>query len=117
MSTDYQILLEKFQNFKNYVTQIAKDKRTIKDYESMTNNEFLLFGSCFLLPNKDKLEQIMVQLCQKLKVNQPDQREKLQRYMECFIEYLEQLDSTKIAKECIVGCSEELGIPLLVPKA
>ena len=112
MSTDYKILLQKFQNFKNYVTQIANDKKAIQDYEKMTNNEFLLFGSCFLLPNKEKLDVILTQLCVKLKVTQAEQREKLQRYLECFIEYLEQLDPAKLAEESIMACAEEQNITI-----
>lgn len=107
MSTDYQVLLQKFENFKKFVIEITPDKKIVKEYENMTNNEFLLFGSGFLVPNKDKIDQIVSQLCNKVKVTQPEHRVKLQRYLECFIEYLEQLDNTQVFQDSIVGCVSE----------
>ena len=56
MSTDLQILLQKFNNFKNYIKTVSTNTIVLKDYENMSDKEFLLFGLGFLIPNKNKLE-------------------------------------------------------------
>ena len=47
MATDLQILLQKFNNFKVYIKTVSTNQQVLKDYEIMTDNEFLLFGLGF----------------------------------------------------------------------
>jgi RAB protein geranylgeranyltransferase component A len=96
--TDFQILLKKFNNFKEYVKSVAPNKAVVADYENMSDNEFMLFGLGFLVPNKEKLNMIVDQICKKLDVTNDEHREKIKRYIECFIEYLEQLNNPEILK-------------------
>ena len=62
MATDLQILLQKFNNFKVYIKTVSTNQEILKDYEIMTDNEFLLFGLGFLIPNKNKLDMVNNQL-------------------------------------------------------
>jgi RAB protein geranylgeranyltransferase component A len=108
--TDFQILLKKFNNFKEYVKSVAPNKAVVADYENMSDNEFMLFGLGFLVPNKEKLNMIVDQICKKLGVTNDEHREKIKRYIECFIEYLEQLNNPEILKNTIVNIAQDRGI-------
>jgi hypothetical protein len=112
MSTDYQVLLSKFNKFREYIKTISKDSKVIQDYEKMTDNEFILFGLGFLVPNKEKLDIIVNQVAEKLKVTEEEHKNKIKRYLECFIEYLQQIQNpqeafTKTAVNIINAKSEQ----------
>ena len=112
MATDLQILLQKFNNFKVYIKTVSTNQEVLKDYEIMTDNEFLLFGLGFLIPNKNKLDMVNNQLCQKLNIVNVNHREKISRYIDCFIEYLEQLNDPNILKDTVISLAKEKGIPI-----
>ena len=108
MSTDYQILLQKFNNFKSFVSQVSPKREVIKDYENMSDSEFLLFGLGFLLPNKSKLQFITTQMSQKLNITGEGDIEKIHRYLECFCEYLGQMNNNEeLLKSSIVDVAKE----------
>lgn len=90
MSTDYHLLIQKFNNFKIYVKEISKSK-AVSSYESMTDSQFLLFGLGFLVPNADKLEMIVQQIVTKLEITDDEHMDKIAQYMQCFTDYLQQL--------------------------
>jgi hypothetical protein len=110
MSTDYQILLQKFGNFKTYIKSVSSNHQVIQDYENMTDNEFLLFGLGFLVPNKGKLDLILEQISNKLNITEKEQREKIKRYLECFIEYLIQINNPDVLKDTILNVASEKGV-------
>jgi hypothetical protein len=111
MSTDLQILLQKFNNFKVYIKSVSTNEKVLQDYENMTDNEFLLFGLGFLIPNKNKIELVNNQLCSKLNICDNGHKEKIGRYINCFIEYLEQLNDPDILKNTVLSLAQEKGIP------
>lgn len=111
MSTDLQILLQKFNNFKVYIKSVSTNEKVLQDYENMTDNEFLLFGLGFLIPNKNKIELVNNQLCSKLNISDNGHKEKIGRYINCFIEYLEQLNDPDILKNTVLSLAQEKGIP------
>lgn len=90
MSTDYHLLIQKFNNFKIFVKEISKSK-AVSSYESMTDSQFLLFGLGFLVPNADKLEMIVQQIVTKLEITNDEHMDKITQYMQCFTDYLQQL--------------------------
>lgn len=102
MTTDYQILLQKFNNFRTFIKSISSNQNVIKDYENMTENEFLLFGLGFLLPNKNKLDTIVEQISSKLSITNNEHKDKVKRYLNCFIEYLEQIENPQQALKSAV---------------
>lgn len=112
MSTDYQVLIEKFHNFKEYVKSICNNQQVLADYSKMTDNEFLLFGLGFLIPNKNKVPLIVKHVCSKMKVTDEEAQKKVAKYMECFIEYLDQLNHPEIMKTVIKDCADEQGIKI-----
>jgi hypothetical protein len=119
MSTDYAILMQKFNNFKAFVAQVAPNRKVIGDYENMSDSEFMLFGLGFLLPNKARLEVILAQMCEKLGIVQADHRDKLLRYLQCFCEYLEQLNAPDVLNTTIaqVACEQGITVPPVPPCA
>lgn len=112
MSTDYQILIQKFNNFKTFIKSVTKNEQVIKDYEKMTDNEFMLFGLGFLIPNKKKLSNVVDQISIKVEVTDKLCKEKIQRYLECFIEYLEQLNKKEVLEQTVINVANEKGINL-----
>ena len=113
--TDYQILMSKFYNFKAFIQDVATHKLALKDYDNMTDNEFLLFGLGFLLPNKSKLQIIQVQIASKLGITNSEHLEKIMRYLHCFCEYLEQLNSKETVQACILNVAAEQNITIPPP--
>jgi len=110
MSTDYQVLIQKFNNFRKFVCEICKDEQVLNEYKNMSENTFLLFGLGFLLPNKDKLPLIAEKVCDKIKVSNDDHKKKISRYFECFCEYLEQINNKDTAESVLKGALDEKGI-------
>ena len=104
MCTDYQILLQKFANFKEYIKSVSTDEKIIDNYTKMTDNQFLLFGMGFLVPNKNQIDRVVKDVCAKLHITEDAQHEKVKRYLECFIEYLEQINTPDALKEVIQNC-------------
>ena len=115
MSTDLQILLQKFNNFKNYIKTVSTNTIVLKDYENMSDNEFLLFGLGFLIPNKNKITQVNNNLCSKLDITNELHKEKIRRYIDCFIEYLQQLDDPDILKNTVLSLAQEKNITIPSP--
>ena len=112
MSTDYQVLMQKFHNFKEYIKTICNNPQIVADYSKMTDNEFLLFGLGFLIPNKDKVPLIVKQVCSKMKVTDEEAIRKVTKYIECFIEYLDQLNHPELVKTVIKDCADEKGMKI-----
>ena len=110
--SDYQILMSKFYNFKSFVKDVATHKLALNDYDKMTDSEFMLFGLGFLLPNKSKLELIQVQIANKLGISNTEHLDKLMRYLECFCEYLEQLNSETNIQSTILNVAAEQNITI-----
>ena len=110
MSTDLQVLLQKFNNFKVYITTVSTNTQVLKDYENMSDNEFLLFGLGFLLPNKKMIDVVNAQLCSKLNITNSIHKDKIGRYINCFIEYLEQLNDPTILTNTVISLVNEKGL-------
>lgn len=113
MTTDYSVLMQKFNNFKNFIKETSNETELIKRYESMSDNSFLLFGLSFLLPNRSKLDVFTKKLSQDLKLENKEHIEKLERYLNCFCEYLEQLNTPEMKKQVIEECFQEIDIESL----
>ncbi len=105
--TDYQMLLQKFNNFKTFVASVSSNAKVIKDYETMTDSEFLLFGVAFLLPNTGKLDLIVTQMMTKLGITMETDRDKLRRYLECFCEYFAQLNGQDVLQLSIANVVQQ----------
>ena len=112
MSNDYDVLIQKFHNFKEFVVSTSANKKVIKDYENMSDAEFLLFGLGFLLPNKSKLDVIVAQMAVKCEISGNENMDKLKRYLVCFCDYLEQMNSPEMLEHSIINCATEKKINL-----
>ena len=112
MSTDYQVLIQKFNNFKAYVAGISPNKDVIKEYEGMSESEMMLFVIGFLIPNMAKLDLIVAQMAQKIGLNNEDDKGKIKRYLECFIEYVSQINNAETLEKTILNVVNEKKIDL-----
>lgn len=112
MTTDYQVLMQKFHNFKDYIKTVCNNQQILADYSKMTDNEFLLFGLGFLIPNKDKVNLIVKQVCKKMNVTDEEAIKKITKYMECFIEYLDQINNPQVVQTVIKECADEKGMKI-----
>ena len=122
MTTDYHLLIQKFNNFKNFVKEISLSE-SVSNYENMTDSQFLLFGLGFLVPNADKLEMIVQQIVAKLEITNDEHMDKIKQYMQCFTDYLLQLSKEDnindilletvkdVAREQNITLPEEIELP------
>lgn len=122
MTTDYHLLIQKFNNFKNFVKEISLSE-SVSNYENMTDSQFLLFGLGFLVPNADKLEIIVQQIVAKLEITNDEHMDKIKQYMQCFTDYLLQLSKEDnindilletvkdVAREQNITLPEEIELP------
>ena len=102
MNTDYHVLMQKFNNFKTFVKEISNNTKAVEGYEKMTDSEFLLLGLSFLVPNAKNLDIVVAQMASKLEVTDEELVKKIKRYVECFVEYLEQLSKEDNINEVII---------------
>eukprot|EP00035_Acanthoeca_spectabilis_P017073 m.356714 g.356714 ORF g.356714 m.356714 type:complete len:115 (+) comp16606_c0_seq6:4541-4885(+) len=96
---------EKFHNFKAFVKEVSRNNETIQLYEDMTWFKLQAMGYTLLLPHKDKLDDIVKGMQEKLDFDD-EHSDKFKRYMELFIEYLGgELETSKppeyITSECM----------------
>jgi hypothetical protein len=112
MTTDYQVLIQKFNNFKSFVQEISPKKEVINEYNKMSESEMILFCIGFLIPNRDKLDIIVSQMATKLEINDEEYKSKIKRYLQCFIEYVNQINSNELLEKTIITCANEQNINL-----
>ena len=112
MTTDYQVLIQKFNNFKSFVQEISPKKEVINEYNKMSESEMMLFCIGFLIPNRDKLDIIVSQMATKLEINDEEHKSKIKRYLQCFIEYVNQINSNELLEKTIITCANEQNINL-----
>ena len=98
MSTNYEILCQKFNNFKLFVREHAKSPK-VQLFATYTDEQFLQF-SCILLGFKKdgKIEELAKKTCDDLEID-PQHQQKIARYFECFTQYLLLMNDPIIPKD------------------
>jgi hypothetical protein len=87
--TILNLLIEKLNNFKKFVEEVAQDKSQIEHYKTMNEAQFLVFGHFYLVPNKKNLDDLTEKMSKKLSITDQNHKNKIKRYLECFVELLE----------------------------
>jgi hypothetical protein len=78
---------EKFANFKQFVKQVSNNQETIEEYQDMSWMKLQALAYVLLLPNRDNLDEIVLEMQKKLDF--PDEHiGKFRRYIDLFVEYL-----------------------------
>ena len=89
MENDLAVLKQKFVNFKKFIAEIAKDsdKKTMllnQSEDDMVNRSVLLY---VMFKKLNSVDLIVNTTCLELGIDKPDDKEKLRRYFQCFIDY------------------------------
>lgn len=85
-----QTLQEKLDNFKQFVKDnCAKDKKDCTEqYDNMQVYQLLIFAQYVLVPAESDLTELLDTICERTGIKD---REKLKRYLQCFIDLVKQL--------------------------
>ena len=82
---DFDVLNQKIDNFKQFVKTIAKNQAIVSEYENVNIMQLTIFVNTYL---KIKgIESVSKEMQQKLDIDD-EHLPKLQKYLECFSEYL-----------------------------
>jgi hypothetical protein len=85
---------EKFENFKVFVKQVSKNQETIALYEDMSWMKLQSMAYVLLLPNRNRLDEIIPEMQKKLDFSD-EHLPKFKRYIELFVEYISGGSETK----------------------
>jgi hypothetical protein len=78
---------EKFANFKQFVKLVSKNQEIIEEYQEMSWMKLQALAYVLLLPNRDRLDEIVQEMQKKLDF--PDESlPKFRRYIDLFVEFL-----------------------------
>lgn len=87
MTTRAEVLNDKFEGFKRYLAKVG-DPQKMKSVEDMNLSKETLLGwmSAYVLPNRAKLDDPASELIIRLGISDvKEHRDKLKRYLECFV--------------------------------
>ena len=95
MSSNWEVLVSKFSNFRVFIKEIAKSP-TVHVFEKYTDQQFLGF-SCILMKfhEEGKLGELVDRTLNELEI-ELIHRDKVMRYFLCFISYLGLLKEEKV---------------------
>ena len=92
MSSDYEILKQKFTNFKVFIKEISRKDTQINKFEMLSDDQWLVLVNKNIVPhfNSNSLDTVMNEMIEYLDIDQTNEENinKLKRYLECFSEYL-----------------------------
>lgn len=88
--TKMVLLVEKFKNFKQFVKENANNKDQIKEYENMSIEKLIIMSKIFFIPFKNSLDDMVEKIIERCEMNEQC-TERVKKYLECFIELLEDL--------------------------
>ena len=90
MSNDLEILTQKFQNFKKFVSEVGTNKEKVNLLVSQTDEQMLTRSSLLLMVHQKtwSIDMITNITCLELGIDKPEDKDKIKKYFNCFIEYL-----------------------------
>jgi len=87
MSSNKDVLFQKFQNFKAFIKQEAKSPQ-VKVLEAYTDQQFLQYSAVLKQFHENgKLQELVDKTVQELEID-AQHKDKIMRYYLCFLEYL-----------------------------
>lgn len=84
---DYEIILEKLNNFKTYIKQISKNLGVVEQYEKLDFVQLSLFVNTYLRSKKDDLKSVALEFQKKLDFDD-EHIDKITRYLQLFCDYM-----------------------------
>lgn len=92
MTSDYQILQQKFTNFKAFVKSISRKRDQLNKFELLSDDQWLVLVNKNIVPHfkNNSLDTVVNEMIEYLEIDQTNEETmaKLRRYLECFSEYL-----------------------------
>lgn len=83
-----ETLIQKFENFKKFVKEHAKNEAVIQVFGNYTNKQFLGFSLVLInFKNQNKIGDMVNKTCLELQIDD-EHKEKIARYYDCFCDYL-----------------------------
>jgi hypothetical protein len=87
MSNNFEILTQKFENFKNFIKEHSKSPK-ISAFDNYKPIQFLSYSAVLMKFKEDgKLQEIVDKTVAELEMD-PIHKDKIMRYYLCFVEYL-----------------------------
>ena len=87
MSSNYEVLLQKFNNFKKFIKENSNSPK-VALFEQYTEQQLLQYSSVlFHFDSQGKLKEIVDKTIQELEMD-PKHTNLLNRYYRCFVDYL-----------------------------
>jgi hypothetical protein len=78
---------KKFENFKKFVKDIARNPEVLAEYENMTWFKLQALAYVLLLPNRGRLDEIVPEMQEKIEFDD-EHLSKFRRYIDLFVEYI-----------------------------
>lgn len=88
--TKREFLQEKLDNFKQFIEENAKNQDQIKAYKKMGLTKLIIMAKAFMIPFKNDMDTMVNKIIERAEIDE-EHRDKVQQYLECFIETLESL--------------------------
>ena len=85
-----EFLQEKLDNFKKFIEENAEDPEQVKAYKNMSMTKLIIMAKAFMIPFKNDMDTMVNKILEKTKMDE-EHRDKIQQYLECFIDTLESL--------------------------
>lgn len=102
MSNDYEVLIQKFNNFQKFVAEIGDEDKVAK-FNKLTPDQWICLASANITPyfQNNTMDQAVDEMCLHLNIDKTNEQNmsKLRRYLDCFSEYLLQDDMKEVVKQ------------------
>lgn len=91
MTSNYEILVQKFENFKKYIKEISKSPK-VQIFESYSNAHYIGFSAILSKFQKEqKLKELVDKTMSDLEIDK-QHYDKIMRYYLCFCEYIQLIE-------------------------
>lgn len=111
MSSDYQVLQQKFNNFKVFIKEISRKSDQLSKFGLLSDDQWLVLVKKNIVPHfqNNSLDTVIKEMVEYLDIDETNAAnvDKLTRYLECFAEFLLS-EAKKDVQQHIADASKEL---------
>lgn len=111
MSSDYEVLQQKFNNFKVFIKEISRKPDQLSKFGLLSDDQWLVLVKKNIVPHfkNNSLDTVVNEMVEYLDIDQTNEgnMDKLRRYLECFSEFLLS-ESKKEVQQHIADATQDL---------
>ena len=111
MSNDYEVLKQKFTNFKVFIKEVSRKTDQLSKFALLSDDQWLVLVQKQVVPHfkQNSLDTVLDEMVQYLDIDKTNEEHvnKLRRYLNCFSEFLLSDESTQL-KEQMEEASKEM---------